>query len=534
MVADTSATDYLSPFFKATGRLCCPVVPVNVPPDGSIYPSEPSLAAVAAATEESAISWRRHRAAPVRVPIRRHRSPPRRWSSTPLILLLIFLLLNVIGGVLLATPFAAADGDRAPLQAAFFTAISASTVTGLVMVDTPVFWSLFGQIVIFMLMLLGGLEFITAATVLITVMGRRATAVEEDVYQDTVGAGYTRNLTRIARNIVIAFFIGYIIGAVALFFKMRDVADFSLAETVWQSLFLSVSALNNAGFSILPNAPQGGNAATLEANPYLLGIITPLIFAGALGWPIIIDMRRNWSPNLDPRRWRGLFLFNFTRFTLDTKLVLILTFFLYAFATSVFLFAEWNGVLSHYSGLGRIGSAVFHGVSGRTAGFSALDWGATSDFTHLVFGGLMFIGGSTASVAGGIKVNTIAVLIVAARSSALRHPRTEIYRREIGQALVARALLVAMLGVTFLGIVVPILTYTDPHIEFLPLMFETVSAFGTNGMSAGASPQLSLAGTIIFMFTMLVGRVGPLTLVMLLAPRDDTTYRYPEEPVRIG
>ncbi len=402
------------------------------------------------------------------------------------------------------------------------------------MVDTPVFWSFFGQVVIFLLMLLGGLEFITAATVLIGVMGRRATAVEEDVYQDTVGAGYTRNLTRIARNIVIAFFIGYAVGAALLFFKMRDVADFSLGETIWQSVFLSVSALNNAGFSILPNAPTGGNAATLEANSYLVAVITPLIFAGALGWPLIIDMRRNWNPRLDLDRWRGLFLFNFTRFTLDTKLVLILTIVLYGFATSVFLFAEWNGVLAEYDGLGKLGSSIFHGVSGRTAGFSALDWAATSDFTHLVFGGLMFVGGSTASVAGGIKVNTVAVLLVAARSSALRHPRSEIFRREIGQALVARALLVAMLGVAFLGVVVPILTYTDPHIEFLPLMFETVSAFGTNGMSAGASPQLSLAGSIIFMFTMLVGRVGPLTLIMLLAPREDATYRYPEEPVRIG
>ena len=474
------------------------------------------------------------RPTPVRVQIRRRRVPPRRWSSTPILLLFVFLLLNIIGGALLATPFAAADGDPAPLQVAFFTSISASTVTGLVMVDTPVFWSFWGQLVIFMLMLLGGLEFITAATVLIGVMGRRATALEEDVYLDTVGTGHTNNFTHITRNIVIAFFIGYAIGAVALFFKMRDVADFSLGEAIWQSLFLSVSALNNAGISILPNAPTGGNAATLGAHTHLVAVITPLIFAGALGWPIIIDMRRNWSPQLELARWRGLFLFNFTRFTLDTKLALILTVVLYAFATIVFLFAEWNGVLSEYDSLGKIGSAVFHGVSGRTAGFSTLDWGATTDFTHLVFSSLMFVGGATASVAGGIKVNTLAVLLVAVRSSALRHPRTEIFRREIGAALVSRALLVAMLGVAFLGVVMPILTYTDPHIEFLPLMFETVSAFGTNGMSGGVAPQLSVAGSIIFMFTMLVGRVGPLTLVMLLAPREEATYRYPEEPVRIG
>lgn len=477
--------------------------------------------------------WRRRPVAPTRVPVR-HRVPPRRWSSAPLILLLAFLLLNTAGGILLSLPMAAAEGSRASLSVAFFTAISATTVTGLTVVDTPEFWSLFGHIVIFFLMLIGGLEFITAATVLISFVGRRATLFEEDVYQDTVGAGYARNLTRVARNIVVAFFIGYLIGAVLLFFELRSLANFSLAETAWHSIFLSVSALNNAGLSILPNAPEGGNAATLGAHPYLMGVITPLIILGALGWPFIADMRRNWQPSLYHRQWNGLFLFNFRRFTLDTKLVLILTVFLYISSVLAFLFAEWNGVLSEYSQMGKIGSSVFHGVSGRTAGFAALDWSATQDFTQLVFGGLMFIGGSTASVAGGIKVNTLAVLLVAARSSALRHPRTEIFRREIGHALVARALLIALLGVIYLGVIVPILTYTDPDIPFVPLTFEIISAFGTNGMSTGASAQLSRAGSIIFMITMLVGRIGPLTLVMLLAPREDTAYRYPEEPVRIG
>lgn len=471
---------------------------------------------------------------PTRFAIRRHRAPSRRWSSTPLLLLLFFLLLNIIGGLLLATPLAAAGTEAASLRVAFFTAISASTVTGLVVVDTPVFWSQFGKAVIFTLMLVGGLEFITAATVLISVIGRRPTAIEEDMYQDTMGAVSVGSLTRVARNIVIAFFIGYLVGAALLFVEMRKVADFSLAETVWQSLFLSVSALNNAGFSILPNAPGGDNSTTLGAHPYLMWVITPLIIAGALGWPYIMDLRRNWSPGLSRLRWRGLFLFNFSRLTLDTKLVLILTTFLYGFSALAMLFAEWNGVLSDHSSPGALGRAIFHGVSGRTAGFAALDWSTTRGFTQLIFSGLMFIGGSTASVAGGIKVNTVAVLLVAARSAALRHPRSEMFRREIGAALVARALLVALLGVLFLGVVTPILTYTDPHIPFLPLMFETISAFGTNGMSVGVSDDLSLAGSIIFMLTMLVGRVGPLTLVMLLAPRDGATYRYPEEPVRIG
>ena len=222
------------------------------------------------------------------------------------------------------------------------------------------------------------------------------------------------------------------------------------------------------------------------------------------------------------------------RLTLDSKLVLLLTTALYLLSTGAFMVAEWRGVLLGHSLPDKLEEAVFHGVSGRTAGFAALDWSATTEFTNLIFIALMFVGGSTASVSGGIKVNTLAVLLAAARSSALRQPRTEIFRRQIGAALVARALLVTMAGTGYLGLVVPILTFTENHPPFIPLLFEVVSAFGTNGMSSGLSAHLSRAGSIIFMATMLVGRIGPLTLVMLLAPRDEISYRYPEEPVRIG
>ncbi len=442
-------------------------------------------------------------------------------------------MLNITGGVLLSLPFAANGDEGAGVKVAFFTAISASTVTGLTQVDTQTFWSPFGQVVLFFLMLVGGLEFMTAATVLVF-FGRRTTVLEEEVYRDTVGSGHTSNVARVARNIVIAFMLGYLLGAAIIYYQMRTVADFSMAEAAWQSLFLSVSAFNNAGLSILPNATTGNNLDTLGAYPYLAGAITPMIILGALGWPLMVDMRRNWSPSFSRRRLSGLFLFNFSRFTLDTKLVLLLTLTLYLFSGGAFMFAEWDGVLSGHSLLGKIGSSVFHGASGRTAGFAALDWSEVKDFTLLMYGGLMFVGGSTASVAGGIKVNTVAVLMAAARSAALRHPRTEIFRREIGPTLVSRALMVAMLSIAYLGLVVPVLTYTDPHINFEKLMFEAVSAFGTNGMSSGASADLSLAGSIIFMITMLAGRIGPLTLVMLLAPREEASYRYPEEPVRIG
>lgn len=472
------------------------------------------------------------RPAPVRVPVRR-RTPRRRWSSLPVLLLSIFLLLNITGGILLYLPAATVAPGSAGLPVAFFTAISAATVTGLTQVDTQTAWTFYGQAVIFLLMLVGGLEFIIGATVLVF-LARRTTPIEEDIYRDTLGSGSSASVARVARNIVLAFMGGYLFGALLLFFQIRRIADFTLPEALWQSLFLSVSALNNAGLSILPNSPAGNNFTTLGAYPYLMAIITPMIIMGALGWTLTVDLRRHWSPGFSRRRWWGLFPFNFARLSLDTKLALIMTASLYAFSIGSLLFFEWGGILSDNSLPGKLGVAAFHGVSGRTAGFAALNWEATREVTHLVFSGLMFVGGSTASVAGGIKVNTLAVLLAAARSATLRHPRTEIFRREIGAALVARALLVLALAVSFLFVTILVLTYTDPHLDFVDLLFETVSAFGTNGMSVGVSGQLSLAGSIVFMVAMLVGRIGPLTLLLLLVARDETPYRYPEEPVRIG
>ncbi len=459
--------------------------------------------------------------------------PARRWTSTPLLLLGVFLGLNLLGGILLASPMAAADGVGAGFRIAFFTAVSASTVTGLTVVDTAEFWSHAGEAVIFALMLLGGLEFITAATALVNVIGRRATRVEEDVYRDTVGSVSVRSLAGVARNILVAFSIIYVAGAALLFVEIRTIPGLSLGEAAWQSIFLSVSALNSAGFSILPNAQGGGNAATLGAHPYLMWVIAPLIIVGALGWPYIMDLRRN-RTRFALRRWRGLFIFNFSRLTLDTRLVLITTTGLYVFATLAFLWSEWDGVLSGHSVFGAIGLAGFHGVSGRTAGLPALDWTATRDITQQIFVFLMFVGGSTASVASGIKVNTLAVLAVAVRSSLVRNRRVEIFRRELGPALVARAILLGMLSGLFIAILLPLMTLTDPGVPVNDLLFEVVSAFGTNGMSTGVSGDISLAGDIILMVTMLVGRIGPLTLVMMLTPRGTASYRYPRERIGIG
>ena len=214
-------------------------------------------------------------------------------------------------------------------------------------------------------MLLGGLEFHHRCHR----AGQRhpaavRTRVEEDVYRDTVGSVSARSLAGVARNIMVAFSAVYLIGAALLFIEIRTIPGFFAGRGPrGQSIFLSVSALNSAGFSILPNSPEGGNAATLGSHPFLMWVMAPLIIVGALGWPYIMDMHRN-RPAGSPRGiGGGVFLFNFTRLTADTKLVLITTSGLYVFATLAFLWSEWDGVLSGHSALGAIGFAAFHGVS---------------------------------------------------------------------------------------------------------------------------------------------------------------------------
>ena len=184
--------------------------------------------------------------------------------------------------------------------------------------------------------------------------------------------------------------------------------------------------------------------------------------------------------------------------------------------------------------LDRISSSAFHSVSGRTAGFTIIDFGGASDFTKLTYPALMFIGGATGSVAGGIKVNTFAVIVAAVIATVRGRPQAEAFGREIAQFQVLRALTVGVLGVVFIVIVMPTLTLTDPGIPFLDLLFDTISAFGTNGSSTGIVPDLSVAGKFIFMLAMFIGRLGPLTLALALAPREQTVYRFAQESVKIG
>ena len=446
---------------------------------------------------------------------------PHRAFSTPFILFYGFAALVMVGGFLLALPIASDAGTATSLVDAFFTATSAVTVTGHTAVNTTTHWSRFGHAVIFVLMLVGGLSFMAVATFILALLGQQFSLSERLVMRDSLGLGQMQGLRNIVRNIVLVVFLIYCIGATVIFWRIHGMDGMGFGESIWQAMFLSVSSFNNGGFSILPESPLGSGVARIANMEVLLFAMAVLIILGSVGWTSLVDLFRN-------RR--------FSRLSLDTRLVIVTSIFLWVAGALVLFLAEYSNPATHagYSFLDRTVSSLFHSISGRTAGFTTIDFGQATDFTKLTYPMLMFIGGASGSVAGGIKVQTFAVIFAAVISSIRGRAQAEAFGREISQQQVLRALTVGVLGVLFLVLVMPTLTLIEPDVPFLDLLFDTVSAFSTNGSSAGTVPGLSDGGKIILILAMFIGRLGPITLALALAPREQSVYRYAQERVTIG
>ena len=442
---------------------------------------------------------------------------PARHLTPPFILFYSFASLTIIGGLLLLLPLANNGDAMTPPDIAFFTSTSAVTVTGHTVVDTPTYWSAFGHGVIFVLMLVGGLGFTTLATFFLIILGQRITLPERMMMRDSIGVDRLGGLAAVLRNIVLLVLGIYLAGMLVMWWRLRDV--FSDGEALWQAAFLSVSSFNNAGFTILP---ESGSLDRFYFDLPLLTFSAILITLGAIGWTTMVDIVRQ-------RR--------FSRLTLDTKMVVTASIFLWLLGALIFFTAEYNNenTLGTSSILEKIFQSVFHSISGRTAGLTTVDFSQGTDLTILFFPFLMFVGGAAGSIAGGIKVATLGVIIAATISSIRGRLQAEAFGREIPHFQVHRALTIFALGMAMIFIIAMVLTITEDNIPFLQLFFDTVSAFGTTGLSTGVPPLLSLTGKILFMLTMFVGRLGPLTMALALAPREEATvYRFIQERVKIG
>ena len=364
------------------------------------------------------------------------------------------------------------------------------------------------------------------STFLLLVIGHRSTLQERlltrGLMRDTVGVEQMEGLRRVGRNVVLLVLVLYGIGTIAIFWQINGLDGAGVGKSLWHSLFLSVASFNNSGFTIIPEGDAGSSLARFASNHSLLLISVVLMVLGGLGWTVLVDIYRR-------RR--------FYRFSLDTKLVVVASLSLWALGVGVLLLAEFNnsGTLGNLSWADKSVGAVFQSVSGRTAGFSTIDFDQVKDVTKMTYSGLMFVGGAAGSVAGGIKVVTFAVIVAAVLSSLRGRSQAEAFGREIPVSQLYRALTVALLGLAVIGILLTILTITESDVPFLNLMFDTISALGTTGASTGIVANLSITGKFLFMVAMIVGRLGPVVLALALAPREDpTVYRFAQERVKIG
>ena len=435
-----------------------------------------------------------------------------RRFSPPAVLAFIYAGFILLGAVLLRMP-AAHQGDVG-FSDALFTAASAVTVTGLIVVDTGTAYTLWGQIVIALLIQVGGLGLMTFAALLLSMLGLSFGLSSRAILRDELGQTSLHELVVLVRVVIAVAFAAEALGTALLMCVF--VPDYGWSEGFWQALFHAVSAFNNAGFSLFPDS-----LTRYVADPIVNVTITSLFILSGLGFVVLVDLWRK-------RRW--------SRLTMHSKLMLSGTGILIAWAFATFAALEWTnpGTLGALPDTGaRLWASWFQAVTPRTAGFNTLDYAQMHDATTLMTISLMLVGGGPTSTAGGIKVTTLIVLVLATIAFFRRHERLHIFGRSLGLAEIMKvlALTVVSLFLVMIGLFVTAIGHDG---DFMDLAFEVTSAFGTVGLSRGATGELTETGRLLIIAIMFLGRLGPLTLGFFLATRTLPRVRYPAGTVFLG
>jgi trk/ktr system potassium uptake protein len=446
----------------------------------------------------------------------------REFSPAQLLSLHIIGLI-VVGAVLLSLPVAAGPGRVVTPLNALFTSTSAVCVTGLIVVDTPNHWSVFGQVVILLLIQAGGLGYMTISSLIMVAFGRRISIQERMTLADALNVSSMEGLLRFTWTVALLTFTIEGIGAVIM--GARFAQDLGWAKGMWFGLFHAVSAFNNAGFALFSDNLMGYRG-DLTINL----VITTLIIAGGLGFFVLSGLLR-----LRKRTAVSM--------SVHTKLVLTVSASLIAAATVLILALEWTNpkTLGPLGFGGKLLAAYFQAVTPRTAGFNTIGIGDMTAPALFLTISLMFIGASPGGTGGGVKTTTFGVIVAALWATVHGERETNIFRRRLASDLVRRAFALAMLAAIGLILITGLLLLTE-HQGLLHTSYEAVSAFGTVGLSMGApGSPLSLAGAFgsggkwLIIFLMFMGRVGPLTLAVALAGSPaPARVRYPEGKVLIG
>ena len=441
-----------------------------------------------------------------------------KFFSPYMIILLSFVGVIILGGFLLSFPISVNYGKSVKLIDGFFIATSAVCVTGLSSIDIASIYNPFGQLIILILIQLGGLGVITFTSVIIIMVSKKIGYYTKKIVQEDINIDTTFKIEEYVKKVIFSVILIEIIGAVILFFEF--IKKFSFFKAVYYSLFHSVSAFCNAGFSLFSDNLSGFK------NSFLINITIPLlIFLGGIGFSTILNCY-------------NVFTKKEKRLTLTTKLSIKISIFLIIAGTFAMFILEYSNksTIGNLSFVQKLEASFFQSVSTRTAGFNTISILGLKRSTSLLFIILMFIGASPGSTGGGIKTTTLGLIVLGTLATLKNKDAVEYDKRSISWRIYSKAIAILFISLIYTVICVFLLILVERNKNLLDLAFEVYSAFGTVGLSRDLTPSLSDISKFILIVTMFVGRVGPLTITLALSKSNlkKGHYTYPQENILIG
>lgn len=434
------------------------------------------------------------------------------------IIALSFLGIILVGTILLMLPFATREGQSTSLLDAVFTAVSATCVTGLIVHDTFSHWTLFGQLVVLVMIQLGGLGLMAFSVTFSLLLRRKIGLKERGILQESVNTLQIGGIVKLVRKILLGTLLFEGVGAVLL--SLRFVKDFGMGKGLYYGIFHSISAFCNGGFDLMGVREPGSSMTYYAGDPLVNLTLIFLILIGGIGFLVWDDLLKN--------KWR------FRQYRLHTKLVLSMTVILLFGGAVLFYLLERDGILLGEPAGRQILLSLFQSATTRTAGFNTANTAALRDSSKLLMVMLMFIGGNPGSTAGGIKTTTIAVLLIYLNSTLRKTRGAEVFGRRLEEDVVKRAaaILTLSLMLDLFG------TLAITAVEQLPLadvLFEVCSALGTVGISVGITGSLTVFSKLILMLLMYCGRLGSLTFALIFTENRQTSpAQKPTERISVG
>lgn len=445
--------------------------------------------------------------------------------TVPRTICLGFLALILVGTLFLLLPISLQSGQWGDWVTALFTATSAVCVTGLAVVDTGTYFSGFGQLVLLLLIQIGGLGYMTATTILLLVLGRRFGLRDKAALQKTLDIEELSGAVQLVKSIIALTALIEISGAIALFSLFSQNPDYGVGQSLWLAVFHSISAFNNAGFSLFSDSLMGYTSSV----PMNLIITTIIILAG-IGYQVLMEAFFWGRDRLRGKPNRTCFSLNFKVATSTTLVLLLLGF-------VGFLGAEFRNpdTIGRLDTSTKLLASWFMSVTPRTAGFNTIDYGKMTTTGLFITIALMFVGASPGSTGGGMKTTTLRVLFECTRAVLRGKEEVLCYRRQIPNTLLIKAIGVVFGSVMTVILTTVLITLADPDMDFTRVLFESVSAFATVGLSTGITAAVSTFSKLVLVVTMYVGRVGVLMLMLaILGDPKPSAINYPQENLLVG